>query len=110
MTGWSGWEDNWLTLSYFGKAAMETIRVSTKGQIVIPKDIRQAHNWQAGQELMVVDTPAGVLLKPVSPFKPTTLAEIKAKKTAYTGPHIPESEWDALMEESMRKEWRHESD
>ena len=45
---------------------METTRVSTKGQIVIPKQLRKALHWGAGKELMVVQTEDGVLLKPAS--------------------------------------------
>ncbi len=42
---------------------METTRVSTRGQVVIPKDLRKAHNWNAGQELEVIDAGDGLLLK-----------------------------------------------
>ena len=30
-----------------------TITVSTKGQVVLPKEIREAKNWRAGQKLVV---------------------------------------------------------
>jgi len=45
---------------------METTRVSTKGQIVIPKQLRKALRWGAGKELVVVQTEDGVLLKPAT--------------------------------------------
>ncbi|GHU32345.1 hypothetical protein AGMMS50256_22290 [Betaproteobacteria bacterium] len=45
---------------------METIRLSTKGQVVLPKQVREAHQWDAGQELTVIDLPDCVMLKNAS--------------------------------------------
>jgi AbrB family looped-hinge helix DNA binding protein len=42
---------------------METTKVSTRGQVVIPKDLRETYRWQTGQELDVIDTGEGLLLK-----------------------------------------------
>lgn len=42
---------------------METTKVSTRGQVVIPKELRDAYHWTSGQQLDVVDTGDGVLLK-----------------------------------------------
>ena len=47
--------------------------LSSKGQIIIPSRIRQAHGWQPGQKFEAIDTEEGILLKPVSPFPPTEL-------------------------------------
>jgi AbrB family looped-hinge helix DNA binding protein len=58
------------------EADMETTRLSTKGQVIIPKDIRQAKNWRAGQELEVRLTKDGVLLKPRSPFPETRIEDV----------------------------------
>ena len=44
------------------KQKMTTV-VSTKGQVILPKAIREQRHWPAGTELMVEDTPEGVLLK-----------------------------------------------
>jgi AbrB family looped-hinge helix DNA binding protein len=52
---------------------METTRLSSKGQIIIPQAIREAHHWKPGIEFDVQDTEAGILLTPHSPFKKTTL-------------------------------------
>ena len=38
---------------------METTRLSNKGQIVVPKRIREAHGWEAGSEFAVSETPDG---------------------------------------------------
>jgi len=56
--------------------AMNKTRLSSKGQVIIPKSTRAAHHWEAGQELIVIDTEEGVLLKPVQPAPPATLEEL----------------------------------
>ena len=42
--------------------------VSTKGQVILPKAIRQQRRWDAGTRLVVEDTPDGVLLRPAPLF------------------------------------------
>jgi AbrB family looped-hinge helix DNA binding protein len=42
--------------------------VSTKGQVILPKTIRQRHRWEPGTRLVVEDTPAGVLLRAAALF------------------------------------------
>lgn len=63
---------------------MTKTRLSSKGQVIIPKSSRQAHHWEAGQELVVIDTDEGVLLKPVKPVPPATLDEL-AGCLSYSG-------------------------
>lgn len=66
-----------LHISYFvvmrREPTMETTKLSSKGQVILPKAIRSTHNWQPGIEFAVEDTPEGVLLRPLKPFKPTSL-------------------------------------
>ena len=50
--------------------------VSTKGQIILPKAIRQALHWKAGMRLVVENTPEGVLLKPVPAFAETRPGDV----------------------------------
>ena len=45
-----------------------TTIVSTKGQVVLPKAIREEQRWRVGTRLTIESTPDGVLLKPSSPF------------------------------------------
>lgn len=45
-----------------------TTTVSSKGQVVLPKVIRQSLRWDAGTRLVVESTPDGVLLKPEPVF------------------------------------------
>lgn len=55
---------------------METTRLSSKGQVIIPKALRDAHHWEAGQELVATDVGDGILLKPKKPFGRTTLGDV----------------------------------
>jgi AbrB family looped-hinge helix DNA binding protein len=61
-----------------------TTTVSTKGQVILPKAIRQHRNWTAGTRLVVEDTPDGVLLKAAPAFAPTRPEDV-AGMLAYRG-------------------------
>ncbi|MCW0199906.1 AbrB/MazE/SpoVT family DNA-binding domain-containing protein [Sphingopyxis sp.] len=50
-----------------------TTVISTKGQVILPKAIRDMRHWPAGTRLSVEDTPEGVLLKPVPLFPETDI-------------------------------------
>lgn len=53
-----------------------TIRLSTKGQVILPKSIRQRRHWDAGTRLVVEDTADGVLLTSAPIFEPTRSDEV----------------------------------
>lgn len=55
---------------------MKTTRMSSKGQVIIPKALRDAHRWEEGQELIAIDMGDGILLKPKKPFPETTLDNV----------------------------------
>jgi len=55
-------------------AEKPTTVISTKGQVILPKAIRQQRGWGAGTRLVVEDTPDGVLLRP-APLFPVTKPE-----------------------------------
>lgn len=55
---------------------MQTSRLSTKGQIIVPKSIRDEHAWTPGTELAFEETSEGVLLRPISAFPPSTLEQV----------------------------------
>ncbi|WP_449473004.1 AbrB/MazE/SpoVT family DNA-binding domain-containing protein [Sphingobium chungangianum] len=50
-----------------------TTTVSTKGQVILPKSIRDHRHWPAGTKLVVEETSEGVLLKPLPIFPPTDI-------------------------------------
>lgn len=53
-----------------------TTTVSTKGQVILPKLVRESRHWSAGTRLVVEETPEGVLLRPAPAFPPTSLDEV----------------------------------
>lgn len=55
---------------------METTKLSSKGQVVLPATIRAAHNWQAGLEFSVENTRDGVLLSPIKIHPSITLSDV----------------------------------
>lgn len=55
---------------------METTRLSTKGQVVLPKSIRESRRWAAGTEFTVEETPEGILLRPARRLPRTTLDQV----------------------------------
>ena len=48
-------------------------RISTKGQVILPKSVRDHRKWGAGTKLIVEETADGVLLRAAPLFKPTTV-------------------------------------
>jgi AbrB family looped-hinge helix DNA binding protein len=67
---------------------METTRLSTKGQIVLPKNIRASRSWGSGTEFTVEETRDGILLRPARSFPETNLEEVagclRSKRKAKT--------------------------
>jgi len=57
---------------------MQITKLSSKGQIIIPKSLRMRYKWDAGQELAVIDTGDGLLLKASYPFDTTELKNVEA--------------------------------
>lgn len=55
---------------------METTRLSTKGQIILPKKVRASHSWGPGTEFTVEETNEGILLRPANRFPETTLEDV----------------------------------
>lgn len=54
---------------------METVKLSTKGQIVIPKGVRETHHLVAGTEFVVSFINNEIHLKPLPVFAPATVTE-----------------------------------
>jgi len=54
-----------------------TTTLSSKGQVVIPKSIRDELHWESGHELIIETTDVGVLLKPKPAGKMLRLEELR---------------------------------
>jgi AbrB family looped-hinge helix DNA binding protein len=60
-------------------------RLSTKGQLIIPKAVRDRHGWLPGSELALEDHGDAVLIRSVKPEPETTFEELIGC-TGYRGP------------------------
>ncbi len=86
---------------------MQTTLLSSKGQIIIPKALRDARHWHAGMRLEVQETSEGLLLKPVVAYQKTPLAQGLAairQRIAYQGPTVSIDDMNAaVLSEAARK-------
>lgn len=81
------------------------VKFSAKGQVVIPKDVRDRYRFVNGAVVEIVETPEGVLLKRPKIQKAASAEEAWAKLRAvvhYKGPYVPEEKWQDGIEEMMR--------
>lgn len=81
---------------------MTTTRLSSKGQVILPKAIRDAHGWRAGLEFSIEDRDGGVLLRPLAYASPKTVDDLLGC-VRYRGPRRTIEEMDAgVLEEAKR--------
>lgn len=79
-----------------------TTTVSTKGQVILPKAIRERWKWAAGTRLVVEETPEGVLLKPAPVFAPSRPEDV-AGMLAHAGPPKTLAEMDAAIAAEVKR-------
>jgi AbrB family looped-hinge helix DNA binding protein len=85
--------------------SVETTRLSSKGQVIIPKSVRQSHSWPVGQEFTVEDTGDGILLRPIASFPRTTVEEV-AGCLRYTGPAKTLTDMENAIKKGVLEQWR----
>jgi AbrB family looped-hinge helix DNA binding protein len=71
-------------------------RLSAKGQVVIPKTIRDASGWRPGLELIVEVTEDGVVLRPRALTRARAAEELLGC-TGYRGPRRSLAEMSAAI-------------
>jgi AbrB family looped-hinge helix DNA binding protein len=76
--------------------------VSTKGQVILPKAIREAKGWGSGTKLVVEETREGVLLRPASPFPPTKVEDVFGCLDA-SGKHVKIEDFDKAIANEVRR-------
>jgi AbrB family looped-hinge helix DNA binding protein len=84
---------------------MNTLRLSSKGQIVIPNEIRARHQWETGTELTLEECGDALILRAAKPFAPTRV-EDGLGCTGYRGPAHTLEEMDAGIAAELRRRWR----
>jgi AbrB family looped-hinge helix DNA binding protein len=75
---------------------METTRLSSKGQIILPKTVRDMHHWAPGTDFTVEDIGDGVVLRPVKQGKVTRLSDVVGC-LKHDGPKLTLEEMDAAI-------------
>lgn len=81
--------------------------VSTKGQVILPKAIRERRDWDAGTRLTVEETPDGVLLKRAPVFAPTRPEDVFSLLPHKGDPKSIEDMETAILADAKR---RHDRD
>jgi len=79
---------------------MESTRLSSKGQVVLPSALRHSRRWFAGTEFVIIETDDGVLLKPVaaaSPFARSRIEDVFGG-AGYTGPAVSVPAMEAAVQ------------
>lgn len=84
---------------------MDTTKLSSKGQVVLPKAVRERHGWKEGTELVVENTTDGVLLRARKPFAPTRVEDVYGA-LRYRGRPKSIEEMDAGIARAVRKRHR----
>jgi AbrB family looped-hinge helix DNA binding protein len=82
-----------------------TTTVSTKGQVILPKAIRDQRHWPAGTKLIVEETPEGVLLKSMPVFAATDMAVVFGSLRS-TGPALSIHDMNAVITEEAKRRAR----
>lgn len=83
-------------------------RLSSKGQVIIPKAVRDARGWKEGTELVVEEREDGVLLRPAMPSKRYTVDDVYGV-LKYEGPAKTIEEMNKGIDLAMRERWAKKS-
>lgn len=80
---------------------MPRTRISSKGQVVLPKELRIRHGWPAGTELKVESAGDVVILRPSRGFPRITLDDVIGC-IPYAGPPVSIEAMGAAVEDAAR--------
>jgi AbrB family looped-hinge helix DNA binding protein len=80
-------------------------KMSAKGQVVIPKAVRDRLQWKEGAALDVVETGSGVLLRPSGTERERiTIEEFRRRHPPQPGPRLTlEQMNEAVLREAARR-------
>jgi AbrB family looped-hinge helix DNA binding protein len=83
-------------------------KLSSKGQVIIPKALRTALGLEAGMEFLVERQGGDVVLRPRTPFPPTTVEQAFGF-LKYNGPRRSIEEMNAGVLEEAKRRWLRKS-
>ena len=83
---------------------MERTLLSSKGQVVIPKAVRDALHLEPGTEFTVKTQDKQIILQPVRSRKRLKARDLVGSVT-YTGPALSIEDMEAAISRRIRKEW-----
>jgi AbrB family looped-hinge helix DNA binding protein len=80
-------------------------KLSAKGQVVIPKALRDRLHWAEGEELEVVEAAGGVLLRrKTQPRERISIEEFRRRVPPHKGPPVTLEEMEeAILEEAAAR-------
>ena len=81
---------------------MAKTKLSSKGQVIIPKQVRERHGWGPGTELDVEEMDDAVLLRPARKFPATTVADVFGC-LKYDGPPLTVEQMHAAVAREARR-------
>jgi len=84
---------------------METTKLSSKGQVVLPKSVRDQHGWTPGTEFEVESTSDGVRLRAKAPFVRTELDTVFGSVPC-AGPAKTLEEMDDAIRAAVARRYR----
>lgn len=84
---------------------MDTTKLSSKGQVVLPKSVRERHGWKEGTELLVENAVDGVFLRARKPFPPACVEDVYGS-LGYRGRPKSVADMDAGIARAVRKRQR----
>ena len=81
---------------------MKTVKLSTKGQLVIPQAVRERHGWDADTLLLLEDQPDRIIVRGAPEVPETTLEDL-AGCTGYQGPRRSLREMEEAVARGARE-------
>lgn len=81
---------------------METTKLSTKGQVILPKAVRERRGWEAGTRFAAEETAEGVLLRPLRTFPPARFDDVFGC-LKYKGPAKTLAQMEKAIAQSVKE-------
>lgn len=83
---------------------MDTTRLSSKGQVIIPKAVRVAHGWAEGLEFAIEDLGDAIVLRPAKAFPVKSIDEVFGS-LKFAGDPKTIGQMEAGVDAAMQEIW-----